>query len=229
MKSTDLPRREFLRTASATGLAVPYLVSSSALAQPGKPGANDRLSIALVGCGGMGRANLGACSGQADVVVTGACDVWRQRREAVCAIQVGQAIRRLPRAAGSQGPGRRDHRHPAALALSDGRRRLPGQQRHLPAKAHDAAPGREPGRSQRRPQASADLPGRHANPRRGQLPPRGRVGPLRQPRQDQCSADIQCHEPGPGRNRQPAQQRLRRPDSTGSDGSGLIPCGPITR
>ena len=85
MKSTDLPRREFLRTASATGLAVPYLVSSSALAQPGKPGANDRLSIALVGCGGMGRANLGACSGQADVVVTGACDVWRQRREAVCA------------------------------------------------------------------------------------------------------------------------------------------------
>ena len=89
MKSTDLPRRKFLHTAGAAGFAVPYLISTSALAQPGKPAANDRLSIALIGCGGMGRANLGACGGQADVVVTGACDVWRQRREAVCAIQIG--------------------------------------------------------------------------------------------------------------------------------------------
>ena len=48
----------FLRTAGAAGFAVPYLISRSALAQPGKPGANDRLSIALIGCGGMGRANL---------------------------------------------------------------------------------------------------------------------------------------------------------------------------
>ena len=83
--ATDPARRNFLRTAGATGLAVPYLLSSSALAQAGKPGANERLSIALIGCGGMGRANLNACAGQPDVVVTGACDVWRQRREAVAA------------------------------------------------------------------------------------------------------------------------------------------------
>ncbi len=85
MNSKDLLRRDFLRTAGAAGFAVPYLISSSALAQPGKPAANDRLSIALIGCGGMGRANLGACGSQPDVVVTGACDVWKQRREAVCA------------------------------------------------------------------------------------------------------------------------------------------------
>ena len=85
MNPFDLPRREFLCTAGAAGFAVPYLISSSALAQPGKPGANDRLSIALIGCGGMGRGNLDACGGQPDVVVTGACDVWQQRREAVCA------------------------------------------------------------------------------------------------------------------------------------------------
>jgi predicted dehydrogenase len=81
----DVLRREFLRTAAATGLAVPYLVSSSALAGPDKPGANERLSIALIGCGGMGRGNLSACGSQPDVVVTGACDVWQQRREAVIA------------------------------------------------------------------------------------------------------------------------------------------------
>jgi predicted dehydrogenase len=80
----DLSRRNFIRNAAA-GAAVPYLVSSSALAAPGKPGANDRLSIALIGCGGMGRANLNACGSQRDVVVTGACDVWQARREAVCA------------------------------------------------------------------------------------------------------------------------------------------------
>ena len=82
---TDFPRRDFLRAAAATGLAVPYLVPSSALAQPGKPGANERLSIALIGCGSMGRANLNACGSQPDVVVTGACDVWKQRRDAVIA------------------------------------------------------------------------------------------------------------------------------------------------
>ena len=80
----EFPRREFIRTAAATGLAVPCLVPSSALAAPGKPGANERLSIALIGCGGMGRGNLDACGSQPDVVVTGACDVWQARREAVC-------------------------------------------------------------------------------------------------------------------------------------------------
>ncbi len=41
--------------------------------------------MALLGCGGMGRANLGACAGQADVVVLAACDPWKPRRDAVVA------------------------------------------------------------------------------------------------------------------------------------------------
>jgi predicted dehydrogenase len=80
-----LPRRDFLRTAGAAGMAVPYFVSSSAMGQPGKPGANSRINVALIGCGGMGQANLGACAASADVVVIGACDVWKQRRDAVAA------------------------------------------------------------------------------------------------------------------------------------------------
>jgi len=49
----------------------------------GAPGANERIRIGLIGCGGMGRGNLGACSGQKDVVVTAACDPWKPRRDAV--------------------------------------------------------------------------------------------------------------------------------------------------
>ena len=82
---TELPRRDFLRTAGAAGAAVPYLVSSSALGQAGKPGANSRINLALIGCGSMGQGNLGACAGSPDVTVIGACDVWKQRREAVAA------------------------------------------------------------------------------------------------------------------------------------------------
>jgi len=37
--------------------------------------------VALIGCGGMGQANLGACAGQADVAVTAVCDVWKTRAE----------------------------------------------------------------------------------------------------------------------------------------------------
>jgi predicted dehydrogenase len=39
----------------------------------------------LLGCGGMGRANLNACAVHADVAVTAACDVWPARRETVTA------------------------------------------------------------------------------------------------------------------------------------------------
>jgi predicted dehydrogenase len=83
---SPISRRDFVaKTASAgaAGLAVPYLVSASALGQGDKPGANSKIRVGLVGCGGMGQANLAAAASHADVVVTGACDPWQQRREAV--------------------------------------------------------------------------------------------------------------------------------------------------
>jgi len=77
-------RREFIGKAAklaAVGLAAPRLA-----AQPSRPpGPNERIHVGLIGCGGMGRGNLGACASYPDVVVTGACDVWKERREAVVA------------------------------------------------------------------------------------------------------------------------------------------------
>ncbi len=89
-----ITRRDFIRHITATGtasVAVPYFIPSGVLGGEGKPGANDKIGVGLIGCGGMGRSNLKACAGRADVVVTGVCDVWRSRREAVVAEYQGTA------------------------------------------------------------------------------------------------------------------------------------------
>lgn len=78
-------RRQFLQTAAASAAAAPYVIPASALGAGEKPGANDRIQVGLIGCGSMGRANLNNCAKHADVEVTGACDVWKSRRDAVVA------------------------------------------------------------------------------------------------------------------------------------------------
>ncbi|MGE5295316.1 MAG: Gfo/Idh/MocA family protein [Solirubrobacterales bacterium] len=86
-KPAAITRRTLIQNAgvlTAMGLASPYS-SWAGQSSPAvkRPGPNDRIHLGIIGCGGMGRANLGACAGQPDVVVTAACDVWASRREAV--------------------------------------------------------------------------------------------------------------------------------------------------
>jgi predicted dehydrogenase len=85
--SKKLSRRDFIGKTAKIGatMAVPYFVSASALGQEGKPAPSGRIQVGLIGCNGMGRANLKNCAGHPDVVVTGACDVWKARRDAVVA------------------------------------------------------------------------------------------------------------------------------------------------
>lgn len=81
--NSKLSRRSFLlqgAALTAMGLAAPHLLG----AQPGRRiSANSRIHLGIIGCGGMGRANLAACSGQPDVVVAAACDVWGSRLNSV--------------------------------------------------------------------------------------------------------------------------------------------------
>ncbi|MBI4624008.1 MAG: Gfo/Idh/MocA family oxidoreductase, partial [Verrucomicrobia bacterium] len=82
----DQSRRHFLGTAAklgAVGLAAPNILPSGAFGANGRPGANGKIQIGLIGCNGMGRANLNNAAKHADVVVTGACDVFKNRRDAV--------------------------------------------------------------------------------------------------------------------------------------------------
>jgi len=88
----QLSRRDFMHTATTAGtigLAAPYFVPASALGRADKPAASERLRIGLIGAGGMGRGNLSNCAKHPDVVVTGVCDVWKERRDAVVAKHAG--------------------------------------------------------------------------------------------------------------------------------------------
>lgn len=86
-----LTRRAFIEkaaTLTAIGFAAPRLASAAdAAGKSSAPAAapNSRIHVGLIGCGGMGQANLAECARQPDVVVTAACDVWKARRDAVCA------------------------------------------------------------------------------------------------------------------------------------------------
>ncbi|HOX55395.1 MAG TPA: Gfo/Idh/MocA family oxidoreductase [Candidatus Paceibacterota bacterium] len=81
-----ISRRAFLEkaaTITAIGFAAPHLVAGAQPAARPKPGPNSRIHVGLIGCGGMGRANLANCAKEPDVVITAACDVWESRRAAV--------------------------------------------------------------------------------------------------------------------------------------------------
>ena len=82
--ATSSSRRDFLRT-TAAAIAAPCFLPASTLGAAGKPPPSDRIRLGLIGCGGMGRANLSNCAVHPDVVVTGACDPWKSRRDSVVA------------------------------------------------------------------------------------------------------------------------------------------------
>ncbi|MBN2476354.1 MAG: Gfo/Idh/MocA family oxidoreductase [Pirellulales bacterium] len=77
-----LTRRDVLkRTATALATA-PYVIPATALGAEGKPAASERITMALIGCGGRGTSVMeGLVANGAQVVAS--CDVYRERREAV--------------------------------------------------------------------------------------------------------------------------------------------------
>src|SRR3954466_12450215 len=68
---SDLPRRTFIRNAAATA-AVFTLLPSGSYGKQRRISANDRVNVATVGCGGMGRSNLVAL---ANMNLVAMCDV----------------------------------------------------------------------------------------------------------------------------------------------------------
>ena len=83
MKRTSMNRRSFLRNTSAAtaGLSLPYLIPSHVLGGPDRPGANDKVRIGVIGCGGRSRMiNEGADVKALQVVA--ACDCFLPRAEA---------------------------------------------------------------------------------------------------------------------------------------------------
>ncbi len=73
-------RRKFLKTAGAA-LAAPYVITSNALGAPDTPPASERIVMAGIGIGNMGRGDQGAFLGRADVQYVAVCDVRKGARD----------------------------------------------------------------------------------------------------------------------------------------------------
>ncbi|HYW79580.1 MAG TPA: Gfo/Idh/MocA family oxidoreductase [Thermoguttaceae bacterium] len=76
-RSHVVTRRSFLKRSAAAGVGLPCFVSSSALAAPGRPGANDRVIIGFIGTGGRARQLMDHVP--ADGRIVAICDCYRQR------------------------------------------------------------------------------------------------------------------------------------------------------
>ena len=70
----QLSRRSFLKASAVAGIVMPYIIPEGVLAQGGRPGANDRISIANIGIGGRGDNLLDAANGSGDTQVVALCD-----------------------------------------------------------------------------------------------------------------------------------------------------------
>lgn len=85
-KNSQLTRRGFLRksaSASAAAIAVPTIISRSALADGDRPGANDRIAVAGIGVGRQGSGIFRAAVRDPRTQVVAVCDVNRPRAEAI--------------------------------------------------------------------------------------------------------------------------------------------------
>jgi len=75
-----MDRRSLLRRTSAVlsgSMGFPHLIPSTALGKKGDIAPSNRITMAVIGCGGMGRSNLRAFLNMPDVRVTAICDVDR--------------------------------------------------------------------------------------------------------------------------------------------------------
>ncbi|HOD50233.1 MAG TPA: Gfo/Idh/MocA family oxidoreductase [Candidatus Hydrogenedentes bacterium] len=83
--SEGTTRRQFLRTAAVGAAAI----SMSAASYARIKGANERISIGMIGCGDRGRnahmTNMHRYAEEQNVEITAVCDVWRENRERAAA------------------------------------------------------------------------------------------------------------------------------------------------
>ncbi|MFA6129242.1 MAG: Gfo/Idh/MocA family oxidoreductase [Bacteroidales bacterium] len=75
-------RRHFIKTTGTAAIAAPIIMQSPFLYGKGNS-PSDKINLGVIGCGGLGKANLEACASQPNVVVTAACDVWKERLDPV--------------------------------------------------------------------------------------------------------------------------------------------------
>ena len=79
-QATSATRRDFLKTAGAA-VAVPYIITSTALGNDERPAASDRIVMGGIGIGNMGRGDCESFLGRGDVQYVAASDVRQGARD----------------------------------------------------------------------------------------------------------------------------------------------------
>ena len=77
-KPSNPNRREFLAR-SVAAVAAPYVITSSALGADDRPPASERITMAMIGCGGRGGMVHRAFLNDARTPCVGVCEVDTQR------------------------------------------------------------------------------------------------------------------------------------------------------
>jgi predicted dehydrogenase len=80
---SSFTRRKFVKTTTAAAIGTPLILKSSLVKGSGISAASDKINLGIIGCGGLGKANLFAAADHPDVVVTAACDVWKERLDPI--------------------------------------------------------------------------------------------------------------------------------------------------
>ena len=77
-------RRQFIKGAGATAggiIAVPNIITSTAMGAPGRAAASERITMGVIGVGGRARKVMEAFMAEPDAQIVAVCDVNRERRE----------------------------------------------------------------------------------------------------------------------------------------------------
>jgi Oxidoreductase family, NAD-binding Rossmann fold len=80
MQRAQTSRRRFLQTAGSA-IAVPYVITSSALGAGARLAASERIVMATIGCGGQGTGDMQGFLGFPQVQMVAVCDVVASHRE----------------------------------------------------------------------------------------------------------------------------------------------------
>ncbi len=83
--SSSFSRRQFVKSASMAAIGAPIILNSSTLKGEAVSAPSDKINLGIIGCGGLGKVNLEACVAHPDIVLTAACDVWKERLDPVVA------------------------------------------------------------------------------------------------------------------------------------------------
>ncbi len=80
MQGTQTSRRRFLE-AAGSAIAMPYVLTSSALGAGGRAPASERIVMATIGCGGQGTGDMQGFLGFPQVQMVAVCDPVASHRE----------------------------------------------------------------------------------------------------------------------------------------------------